>query len=113
MGESSEEYRVVSIHARRTVEGETYWWVLWASPYDQLGRNDHWQPEECFQDPDTNTHTDVWANFECLYPRAWGDVLLLPESTAKEFAEFQFAFYGHNPVPDQWRFCVRFLGLPV
>ena len=100
------EWRVVSIHARRTIEGQAYWWVIWATPLDQLGRTDHWQPEDCFHDPDTDTHTDVWDNFEDLFPREWGDILLLPESAARDYVEFPYEFFGHSPVPARWRYSV-------
>jgi len=64
-----EEHLAAGIYARRTVDGTPYWWVLWAPPWNQVGRDDHWQPAESFYDADTDTSTALWDAFERLYPR--------------------------------------------
>ena len=105
------EFRVVGIFARRFVEGTPYWWAVWSTPYDQVGRDDHWQPVESFSDPESDLHTDAWLIFERLFPRNWGDVLLLPAPDYEDALAFPFAFYGHSPAPPRWRHSLAFTPL--
>jgi hypothetical protein len=68
------EHRVTAIYARRKVANRWFWWMVWAPPHHDVGRDDHWQPEECFVDD--QTVNEVWALFEAVYPRRYGGVCL-------------------------------------
>ena len=88
------EYRVVGVYARRRVADRWFWWVLWAPPHNDVGRTDHWQPEESFVD--TATINEVWDLFEAIYPRRYGGVCLLPiMSPAYHYhLDFPFSQFG-------------------
>jgi len=98
--------QVVAIYARRTFGAHTYWWVTWAAPYDQVGRADHWQPEDFFWDPEASAYSQVWLSFERVFRVTLGDVNLLPETISRGVLEFPFAAYGHTPTPEIWRVAI-------
>ena len=97
----AEEFEVMGVYARCRVQGTWYWWVLWGPPHAQVNRHDHWQPESVFRDtsPDgTICYTSLWLAFETVFPRSWGNVLLL-DPTLQARIEFPFEFYAVDPEP--------------
>jgi hypothetical protein len=99
MVDADAEFAVVGIYARLTFGVRSYWWVLWAAPYDGIGRNDHWQPESSFYSAD-GTVTEVFEAFERFYPPEWGSVCLLDRTRFREALVFPYQVYGETPHPD-------------
>jgi len=103
MAREGDPRKVAAIYARRTIEDHTYWWVMWAAPYDQVGRADHWQPEAYFWNPESSDYSQVWLSFERVFRVTLGDVLLLPETISRGVLLFPFGDFGHSPTPESWR----------
>jgi len=99
MSDEEEEYQVGGIFARCRVSDTWYWWVLWDEPFSQRYREDHWQPAASFVNED-GTATALWLAFENIYPRAWGNVCLIPRLRAR--LDFPFEFYAHTPEDVPW-----------
>ena len=109
--DSEEEFEVGGIYARCQVAGQWYWWVLWAEPFNTFGRDDHWQPITSFVDAD-GTATALWAAFEQMYPREWGNITLIHRLRAS--LDFPFAQYQAPLAPIVYdRHVVRLARTPV
>jgi len=94
------EYRVLAIYARKRVADWWFWWVLWAPPYDEVGRDDHWQPGLSFLDPDNVN--DVWLAFESMFPRRLGNICLFPPHPdgTSPFLSFPYEQFDLSPADD-------------